>query len=75
MFEKSKEHLAETGFSWYEHWCHVWRMVGNMLRALFYSIPHAFIPEIYPGTARDIIFRDMLEDQLESRPDLLTKGK
>ena len=71
----AKEHLAETGMTWWEHKKHVWFMVWCALRAIWYSIPHAFHPGIYPGTARDIMFGEALKEQLRSRPDLLEKGK
>lgn len=71
MFKKSKEHLAETGMNWWEHWCHVWYMMWCCFMALITGIPHAFVPGIFPGAGRKWQFDKALMSQLHTRPNLL----
>ena len=75
LIRKSKEHLDETGMNWWQHFCHVWYMSWGCTRAIWFGALHSIIPGIHAGTSRNILFKEMLEHQLETRPELLTKGK
>ena len=75
LIQESKDHLNETGMSYWQHFGHVLFMMSKCIKALWYSPLHAIIPAVHAGKARDAIFKEALDHQLTTRPELLTKGK
>ena len=74
MFKLSKKHLQESQCSYLEHFKFAIHAGFKLIFAGVASLIHAFIPQLFPGTAAFTVI-DLYKQRLEKHPNPIYQDK